>query len=208
MFTLSDSFCTSVEACIDEIESKADVEIVVVFAKHSAEYFDIPWKLSVVLCWLIMCVLFFLDIRPTLGSLCVDLPIVLYGGQWLIHKFPSFWRHMINRNRKLTQVQKSAAAVFQTEKIYGAPHRNGILIYLSALEGRVEVLLDGGLWGRLPLVDVQTLAWKPQSHDPHLLGSTEDFLTGLRALGDICIQHHPVQREKINHIPNTVRVVS
>ena len=208
MFTLSESFCTAVEKIIDEIEAKSDVEIVVVFSRKSAEYLDIPWKLSVALCWLLMCLLFLLDFRPTLGALCIDLPIILYGGQWIIHKVPSFWRHLITKKRKLAHVQKSAAAAFQAEKIYGSPHRNGILIYLSALEDRIEVLLDGGLWGKLPLVDIQTLAWKSQSDDPHLLGSTDDFLKSLRELGDLCTQHHPLKREKINHIPNAVRVLS
>ena len=208
MFTLSESFCTATEELIDEIEAKADIEIVVVFSKRSAEYRDIPWKLSVALCWLMMCILFFIDVRPTLGALCIDLPLILFGGQWFIYKFPSFWRYLIAQNRKLAHVQKSAAAAFQTEKIYGSPHRNGILIYLSALEDRVEILLDGGLWGKLPLVDIQTLAWNAQGDDPHILGSAEDVLKSLRELGDLCIQHHPLKRDKVNHIPNTVRVVS
>ena len=115
---------------------------------------------------------------------------------------------MISSNRKIAQVQKTAAMVFHHEKVYGTPERNGILVYASVLERRVEIIVDGGLWGKVPLVEIQSLLWNRQSNKPHLLGTNADFLHTLKTLGDVCIEHQPRVDTRVNHIPQAVRVLS
>jgi putative membrane protein len=188
-----------VERVVSELEAKTDAEIIVVAAGRSGQYRDVTYGVASVATLLTLVVLELIPypVHPWL------LPFELAAAWGLTAWVASGWwflRLMTPESRRREQVRTAAYAEFTQENVHATPHRTGVLVYVSAFEGLVEVLPDLGLQGRIP-----GPAWQ-EVRDAFRHDDLDHFLGGLAKLGSVLETHVPPLTVDLVDLPNAPRV--
>lgn len=177
-------FADAVAAKVAQLERKTDAEVVVVAAGKSGSYTDLAQVgggLAALLTFVVLLVLP-VTIHPVLAI--VDVALVFALASWgLSGHRASSW--LASGPRKLDQVRRAAAAEFHLEAVHATPLRTGLLVYVSAWEGEVELIPDVGLEARIP---------RGKWVEAMRCFSTVDlrgFLAGLDAVGEVLAEHVP-----------------
>ncbi len=177
-------FDEAVEQAVKRIEKRTDAEIVVVAAERSGHYRDVQMWIGGGCTLAMLAALFYapIDLHP-IGAL-VEVAIAFPFFSWLAGHRAVL--HFVTRaSRQNAQVRMFAEAEFVREAVHGTPNHTGVLVYASALERRVEVILDLGLAGRVatgelaPALSTLTTT------------SVDAFVAGLEGLGDVLAAHAP-----------------
>jgi putative membrane protein len=184
MIHTDDAFSDAVAARVTAIERCTDAEIVVVAAPRSGRYADVTARGASVVALAAAGVL--LAIPWAIGEAWF---LVDVGLTWLIAE--RLLRHrcairaLTRSTRRTAQVRAAAIAEFHRESVHGTPRRTGVLVYLSVLEARVEIVPDLGVEGAVPRGALATV------EDVLRADATEPFLQGLDALGAVLARHLP-----------------
>jgi putative membrane protein len=191
-------FSAAIERAVGEIEGRTDAELVVVAAPASGSYADIAWIVAsavgavvlAFLCWspIVFDAMWFpLDIAATVGLTAAALT-----------RWPRLAARLAGRDRRDRQVREAALAAFTEENVHATARRTGVLVYVSALEGRVELLPDQGLLGRIPGAKWNAVALRA--------GDLDELLAGLHRLGALLATDAPPAGVNADQIPNAPRV--
>ncbi len=193
-------FEEAVAAAVGRIEAKTDAEIVVVAAERSGTYRDVAMIGAAVFSFSLLLVILFSPVEwhPLLAAF--DLAIAFPGLTWVLNR-RFYLRRVASVARRRAQVRVAAESEFFREAVHGTPNRSGVLVYVSALEGIVEVLPDVGITGRIaPGELVPAIA--AFSHD-----DLEHFLRGLEALGEVLARGVPhTEGSDAIDLPNAPRI--
>ncbi len=184
MIHTDQSFSDAVEAKVAEIEARTDAEVVVVAAERSGSYRDVASRAAFVGTLAVAAVILWIPYGIAEPWVLLDLA-VSYLLLERAFRFRPMVRLITTSARRIEQVHATAEQEFHREAVHGTPNRSGVLVYVSALEGIVEVLPDLGVEGRLPRGELFT-ALEAFRHD-----DLEHFLAGLDALGDGLAAHLP-----------------
>lgn len=184
MLHADETFSTRVEAAVEAIERRTDAEIVVVAAARSASYRDLPLAAASAVTFVVLLLLeavpFAIHPWAVVADLAVTWPLV----RWLASS-DRVTRWLLRAERAHREVTLAAAAEFHREGVHATPDRTGLLVYVSALEGRVELVPDIGLEARVPHGRFAH-ALTTFAHD-----DLDHFLAGLDAVGDVLEEHVP-----------------
>lgn len=177
-------FSETVEAEVARLEAGTDAEVVVVAAARSGEYRDVVASSAAAAALTAFLVMLAapVDINPLLAV--VDLVVAWGLARWLLDA-PWFLKRVVSATRMNQQAQFAAAAEFHLEAVHGTPGRTGLLIYISALEGRVELIPDVGLEARIPRGRWAEAAAE-FAHD-----DLDHFVAGLRKVGELLAEELP-----------------
>lgn len=142
------TFAAAVEDAVGRAEKRTDAEIVVVAAERSGTYRDVSmgWAAAGSLVVLALMIVAPVDLHPigVLLELAIAFPVLT----WMAgHR--AFLRRVVSAERQSAQVRAAAESEFVREAVHGTPRHTGVLVYVSALEGRVEVICDLLLAGRV-----------------------------------------------------------
>ncbi|MEN0061868.1 MAG: hypothetical protein AAGA48_06925 [Myxococcota bacterium] len=184
MLHADDRFRAAVATKVAELERKTDAEVVVVAATQSGNYRDLAQVGGAVAALITFVVLLALPvtIHPVLAI--VDLAFVFIVASWgLTGHRASTW--LASADRKLNQVRQAAAAEFHLEAVHATPLRTGLLVYVSAWEGEIELIPDVGLEARIPRGKWGDALGHCSSSD------LTAFLSGLDAIGELLAEHVP-----------------
>ena len=143
-----EAFSQLVERAVEEIERSTDAEVVVVCAHRSGSYRDIPLAAASVAALVLLVVIEVLPFPIEPWAVVADLVIAWFATAWVVSS-DRILRLLTSRKRLLRQVAEAAAAEFHSEAVHATPNRTGVLIYVSALERRVEVIADIGIEARV-----------------------------------------------------------
>jgi putative membrane protein len=100
-------------------------------------------------------------------------------------------------------VRKSAAATFYDAGIANTNSEMGVLIYVSLLERRLELIADRGV-----LKAVDPLEWNQRLFELHQVGKSPDpesLQTAIKHLGTLLQEHLPATGENPNELPDMPR---
>ena len=201
MIHANQAFSSRVEAEVARIEMLTDAEVVVVAAERSGVYADLPatYAFGVAMVGLIGLMLLPYNIVPL--AVIIDLMVV-----WVLSRValshPIILRRLIPAERQRRQVQQAAAAEFHVEAVHATPRRTGLLVYVSALEGRVELIPDVGLEARIPR-GKWSAATEEFTHD-----DLDHFIAGLARIGTLLEAEVPhTQHERVD-LANAPRIRS
>lgn len=199
MLHTDERFHTAVEEAVGRLESDTDAEIIVVAAPRSGSYRDVNLITAAVTTGILLLALLLVpfDIHPwalpvELGA-CFLLTAWVASGSWFI-------RFIVPASRQRRQVEECAHAEFHRESVHATPHRTGVLVYVSALEGEVLLMPDLGIEGRVPSVPWDK-ACRRFAHD-----DLEHFLEGLEGLGELLAEYVPPLETDLVDLPNAPRV--
>jgi putative membrane protein len=163
-----------VEAAIRAAEAKSRAEIVLAISPRSADYGR----------WLALPVLLATLALATAAHLALPRlpPLLLLGAQlpiaallWVIASRPAVTRALVPNGVEIEAVRREALRLFAEKALFETEGRTGVLLYLSALERRVEILADRGLAAH---VDRET--WR--AHVAHLVQAIHER----RAAAGLC----------------------
>jgi putative membrane protein len=191
-------FSTAIEQAVGDIESRTDAEVVVVAAPWSGSYRDLAWAVGgaagvtalAFLCWspIVFDARYFpVDVAAIAGLLGAGAT-----------RAPRLLVRLAGSARARRQVREAALAAFAEENVHATTGRTGVLVYVSAAEGRVEILPDQGLLGRIP-----GARWNATQVPADTM---EGLLAGLGRLGALLAEHVPATGENPDEIPNAPRV--
>ncbi len=150
-FIFSDEQKTSVEQAIKDLELESSGEIVVYFARRSDSYLQGSWKLATTLGMIglltIMSLSYVWLLPPSFSTTNITLSIFLLMGMGLAisYFFPTVRLAFVPLNVMDHRIITKARDIFLQEEIFNTIDRTGILIYISELEKRVQVIGDKGI---------------------------------------------------------------
>jgi putative membrane protein len=195
-------FTQRVEACVASIERRTDAELVVVAAHRSSDYAVERERLAALAALVVLAVILWIPQPIAEPWVLLDLALTWLFVRWIADS-PRGLRLLTTGARRRRAVQAAAQRAFHDEAVHGTAGRIGVLVYVSAWEGLVELLPDLGVQGAVPdgeLVEVRQIL----RHD-----DLDHLLAGLEALGDVLQRHLPHHEgSDLVDLPNTPRILS
>ncbi|NOK13381.1 TPM domain-containing protein [Corallococcus exercitus] len=160
---LQDAARTQAAEAVAAIESQTSAEVVVAVRRAASDYAHTDARLGAAVAFVMLLVLLFI---PQEVHLFAFPPVVLLsyaGGVLGSRLLPSLRRALTSRKLQESSVRTAALAAFTELGVSHTSRRTGILVFVSLLERRVEVVTDYGV-------------------DPSLMGAEwQDALTQLSA---------------------------
>lgn len=189
-------FRNSVTQAVRELEKQTAAEVVVVLAAGSGSYRDVAYAAGAAAAWATL--LFFIFSPATYSPLWVpaETAALFAGAAWLVHRTPALVRLLTSARRREAQVAQAAEAAFVEERVDRTRERTGILVYVSLLERRLEILPDAGIDGRVA----------PGTWSPVDLRTGDDVLAELKRLGGILAQKVPPTGTNPDELPDEPRM--
>ena len=194
-------FAEAVEAAVTRLERDTDAEMVVVASPRSGHYRDLSLACGGALGLVLMLVAVFSPLHWDPHWLPAEFVLLLLAGSWVAERQPWLLRLVSSSARREQQVADAAAAAFHQDQVHATRGRTGLLIYLSALEQRVEVIPDHGLDARIPRADWNTITWDSTT--------LEGFIASLDAAGAVLAEHVPaLEGDNPDELSNAPRIRS
>ena len=142
-----------IAAAIDEAEAQSGAEIVPYVAVRSDEYPTVRWRGGVLAALLAAGALTLLRTTPlpewaphlTVELLLAAVPVVGLLGAFAAGTLPAFIRSLTPSSEMNRAVDRRAMKAFVEEEVFATRDRTGILLFVSLLEHRIEVLADAGI---------------------------------------------------------------
>lgn len=199
MLHLDPRFSSAVTDAVAALERRTDAEVVVVATGRSGSYADVPLIGALVAGFGALAFLAWAPISFAGALFPVYTAVAAGAGAFLTPRVPALVRLLAGQRRMRAQVREAAEAAFVQESVHGTRRRTGVLVYISALEQRVELLPDHGLLGRIAGAKFAALSLRANTVD--------DVLLGLGQLGDLLAEHVPaIEGENPNEVADAPRV--
>jgi putative membrane protein len=133
----------------------------------------------------------------------VDVVLLFIFGAYLCSRSSGVRRLLTSKKFRAAAVRTGAAAMFYEAGIANTEAEMGILIYLSLLERRLELIADRGVLKGMPPREWNQglFALKEAGRNP----DSQTFLKALRELGDLLGKHLPATGENPNELPDMPR---
>jgi putative membrane protein len=200
MLHTDQTFLEAIEARVSAIERTTDAEIVVVAAARSDAYTELPERAASLVAFGVLVALVASPWTFHPLSACAELVVVWFATAWAV-RHAVILRRLVPAARAAEAVRRAARAEFVEEAVHATPDRTGVLVYVSALEARVEVLFDLGIQGRVPAAQLAEAASRLSAT------SLDALLAGLDALGATLAEHIPHHAGSDDtNLPNAPRV--
>ena len=202
MVHLTQSELDRISDAVREAEKQTAGEIVPMLVGQSDEYPGARWRLAIVTALLSGALAyFFLDDFDPVWILWAQIP-GLYIGYWL-GSFGDVLRPFLISSKIDEEVHQRAVQAFFSHNLHATKDRTGILVMVSLLEHRVEILADTGINAKVPR-DM----WQKILND--MIGKiksgdlTEGFCTAVRECGEVLAKDYPGTHENPNELSDRV----
>lgn len=209
-----------IKKAVKEAESKTSGEIATAFTRESDNYAIFELIFACMCGFLYFTVLMFFTkpveslIKNMLWDYSLDHLLIFYGFStflvtaifYLLANFHFIDRLIIPRSVMRRKVNERAVRHFMESGVYNTKERTGILIFISVLERRVELLADRGISEKIPLekwqgiVDHITAGIKANKLTEHLTGS-------IRECGSLLAEHFPIQPGDVNELKDNIAIL-
>jgi len=129
------------------------------------------------------------------------LPVVGAVVGFLLCRIPLIKRHLLPKTRIAEAIQARSLAAFTQEGLHYTRHHTGILIFISLLEHRVQVLADRGINAKVQpgtwdeVVKILTEGLKSGQ-------ACDSFCKAIERCGEILATHFPRQADDKDELPN------
>jgi putative membrane protein len=201
---LSDAEKNRITEAVIEAEKCTTGEIVPLVVRASDHYPGARWRIAVVFMLLAM------------GGLAMAVPqlaavdlllagVPALGLGHLLALWPPLLRLALGKTEVDAEVRQQAHESFVDLNVHATRDRTGVLILVSMLEHRIEVLADTGIHGVAPAgywdAVVAELAARIKQGD--LAGGLAE---AVRHVGELLAEKFPAKEGDINELPDTVLV--
>jgi putative membrane protein len=194
----------SVAEAVRSIEASSSAEVVVEVRAHSGSYAHADARFAALVSFAtLLFVLFSVwTFDPAWVPLCV---LAAYGAGLVASSFSNAIRRlMTTRHDRERKVRTMAAAAFVERGVANTQRETGLLIYLSLLERRIELIADRGV-----LDAVSVLEWNQVVETARTRkATTATLLEVMRALQPLLVRHLPVREGDRDELSNELRFMN
>ncbi len=219
-FLFKDDELKKIEDAVATAERKTSGEIAVAFTRQSDSYASHELLFSIGCGFLyFMIMLFFTHgveafVRQLSWEYSVTHLVMAYGFStfvlifliYLLANIPLVDRLIVPRSIMRRKVRERALRHFTEAGVYKTKDQTGILIFISHLERRIELLADSGIAAK-----IQQQTWdKIVQHiiDGIRQGTLVDHLIeSIGRCGDILAEHFPIQPDDVNELKNGIEIL-
>jgi putative membrane protein len=209
-----------IKKAVKDAESKTAGEIATAFIKESDNYAVYELMFSIIggFIYFVIMMLFSSNIENTLKRMLweytTDHLLIFYGLSTFLVIFILYWlanisfidRLIIPKSVMQRKVNERAVRHFMESGVYNTKDRTGILIFISGLEHRVELLADKGINEKIPQEKWNTVV----SHiiDGIKSGRMVEHLTqSIAQCGEMLAEHYPIQPDDVNELKDDIAIL-
>jgi putative membrane protein len=196
--------CDSLAQCVKDIEQNTDAELVIVVRGVSGNYRHADYLFGALVAFAGLLVLLFVPVDFHTYWVPIDVLVLFAGSAWLCSRSKTLRRLLTSTKFQSQAVRTGAAAMFYEAGIANTNAEMGVLVYLSLLERRLELIADRGVLKALP-----SLEWNQSLFELKQAGRNPDvqtLLQALRNLGTLLGKHLPATGENPNELPDMPRI--
>jgi putative membrane protein len=133
----------------------------------------------------------------------IDIAVAFVTGA-IISWRSNFLRRLFTKEKfRKASVRTSAAAIFYEAGIANTNAEMGVLVYLSLMERRLELIADRGVLKKVPAQD-----WNRELFELHQIGKDPDpkaFQKAIEQFGKVLATYIPATGENPNELPDMPR---
>ncbi len=189
--------------CVREIEKSTNAELVLAVRARSGPYRHADYLFGALLAFASLLFLLFSPFDFHQYWVAIDVALIFALGTFLSSRSNSIRRLMTNGKFRSNAVRTGAAAMFYEAGIANTTAEMGVLIYVSVLERRLELIADRGV-----LKGVPALEWNHMLFELRRAGrkaEPQPLLEAMRRLGELLANHLPATDENPNELPDVPR---
>ncbi len=197
------SACDELSQCVREIETKTDAEIVIVVRARSASYRQADYLFGALISFAALLFMLFSPFEFSHYWVAIDVALLFILGAYVSSRGSAIRRLLTTKKQRAEAARTGAAAMFYEAGIANTDAEMGLLVYVSLLERRLELIADRGVLKALP-----PLEWNERLFELHQAGrrpQLQTLLQALRDLGALLAAHLPPTGENPNELPDMPR---
>ncbi len=219
-FKLSKDEMKKIGSAVKKAESKTSGEIATAIIKESYNYAIYELIFAVIVGFLYFVIMMFFSgsieqlLQGKFWDYSVNYLIMFYGFStfivitifYFIGNISSIDRLIVPKKILIQKVQERATRYFMESGVYNTKDRTGILIFISIMERRVELLADSGINEKIPkekwqsIVDDIIKGIKQNEIALHLTNS-------IKECGDLLAEHFPIQADDKNELTDDIDIL-
>lgn len=209
-----------IKNAVKNAESKTAGEIATAFIKESDNYavYELMFSVFCGFIYFVVMMLFSSNIEHTLKKMLWDYStdhlLIFYGLSTFLVIFIFYWlaniscidRLIVPKSVMRRKVNERAVRYFMESGVYNTKDRTGILIFISSLERRVELLADKGINEKIPQEKWNAVV----SHIIDGIKSgrmVENLTDAIAQCGEMLAEHYPIQPEDVNELKDDIAVL-
>ena len=189
---------------VREIEANTDAEIVIVVRGRSGSYRHADYLFGAIVAVVGLIFVLFSPFEFHTYWVPIDVAALFVAGAFVSARTDAVRRALTSKGFRAQAVRTGAAAMFYEAGIANTSAENGLLIYLSLLERRLEVIADRGILKAVP-----ALKWNNSVFELKRIGrqpEPRNLIKAVRDLGSVLAEHMPATGENPNELPDGPRI--
>lgn len=189
---------------VRDIENKTDAELVIVVRGRSGTYRHADYLCGAIVGLVGLVFVLFSPFEFHTYWVPIDVALLFAAGAFVCSRTNTLRRTLTAKNFRAKAARTGAAAMFYEAGIANTSAENGLLIYLSLLERRLEIIADRGILKAVP-----ALKWNNAVFELKRIGRNPDpdnLVKAMRHLGDLLAEHMPATGENPNELPDGPRI--
>jgi putative membrane protein len=188
---------------VRDIEKNTDAEIVIVVRRRSGTYRHADYLCGAVIAFVGLVFVLFSPFEFHTFWVPFDVIGLFIAGAFVSSRTDFIRRLLTTKKFRSRSVRTGAAAMFYEAGIANTSAENGLLIYLSIVERRLEVIADRGILKAVPALkwNDAVFALKQVGRSP----DSETLLKAVRELGELLTQYLPPTGENPNELADGPR---
>src|SRR5205809_2764811 len=189
---------------VRDIEKDTDAEIVIVVRGRSGNYRHADYLCGAILALIGLIFVLFSPFEFHTYWVPIDVVLLFVTGAFLSSRSDMIRRLLLAKKFRAQAARNGAAAMFYEAGIANTHAENGVLIYLSLLERRLEVIADRGILKAVPAME-----WNHAVFDLKQVAKKADpdkLCEALRNLGCVLAECVPATGENLNELADGPRI--
>ena len=193
-----------IAGAIREIEKQTNAEMVVVVRARSGSYLHADYLFGAIVALIGLVFVLFSPIVFHSYWIPFDVVVLFIAGSWVSSRGAWIRRTFTTKKFRANAARVGASAMFYEAGIANTSAENGMLIYLSLLERRLEVIADRGILKAVPPLKWNQCVFELKQGGKE--ATPAKFIEGLRMTGKLLAEHLPATGENPNELADGPRI--
>lgn len=188
----------AIGAAVREIEAGTNAEVVVAVRGRSGTYRHADYLFGALVAFIGLLFVLFSRFEFHTFWIPFDVIALFVAGAFVSSRGDWLRRVLTTKTFRAKAARAGAAAMFYEAGIANTSAENGLLIYLSLLERRMEIIADRGILKAVPALrwNHAVFELKRVADDP----DPDKLIKAMRELGDLLAEHLPPTGENPNEL--------
>jgi len=131
--------------CVREVEARSSAELVIEVHGRSMSYREADARFAALCSLVALLFLLFSPWHFSSAAVACDVPLIYLLGLWASSRSDRLRRRFTPQQRREAAVRRTAASLFYERGIANTVEETGVLLYVSLLERRAEIIADRGV---------------------------------------------------------------